>query len=150
MGPEFRPLFLCLEICACPVSSISLRPKVFLGSRYAPRTAFARKSYSNNVMIDSPKFEFHVARAVRQKYGFDEELFSWTGNVLFANLAASRRFATKVNEVRRAHQHPELAMNPGALNAMGLIDEVLHALIEQYRRERDPKAMSDALIWFES
>ncbi|HEY3928862.1 MAG TPA: alpha-amylase family glycosyl hydrolase [Candidatus Koribacter sp.] len=101
-------------------------------------------------MTESPKFEFHVARAVRAKYNFEEELFSWTGNVLFANVAASRRFANKINEVRRAQQNPELAMHPGALNAMGLIDEVLHAVMEQYRRERDPKAMTDALAWFEA
>ena len=31
---------------------------------------------------------------------------------------------------------------------MGLIDEVLHAVIAQYRRESDPQAMEDALGWF--
>ena len=101
-------------------------------------------------MIDSVKFEFHVSRAVRDKYRLDEELFSWNGNVLFANIAASRKFATRVNQVRNAQQNPEQAMHPGALNAMGLIDEALHAVIERYRVERDPKAMTDALAWFES
>ena len=96
-------------------------------------------------MTDSLKFEFHVSRAVRDKYRFDEELFSWNGNVLFANIAASRKFANQVNQVRNAQNNPELAMHPGALNAMGLIDEALHAVIERYRLERDPKAMVDAL-----
>ena len=100
-------------------------------------------------MTNSPKFEFHISRAMREKYRFDEELFSWTGNVLFANVAAARRFANKVNQVRNAEQAPELAMHPGALNAMGLIDEALHAVVEQYRRERDSQAMTDALAWFE-
>ena len=31
-----------------------------------------------------------------------------------------------MNQVRDADAHPELAVNPGALNAMGLIDEALH------------------------
>src|SRR5581483_10038255 len=97
-----------------------------------------------------PTYEFHVSREARERYGFDEELFSWNGNVLFANVAASRRFANRVNEVRGAQRNPDLALHPGSLNAMGLIDEVLHALIEQYRRERDPKAMTDALTWFEA
>ena len=100
-------------------------------------------------MNDSPKFEFHVSRAVREKYRFDEELFSWNGNVLFANIAAVRKFANQVNTVRNAHQNPGQAMHPGALNAMGLIDEALHAVMEQYRRERDPKVMTDAVAWFE-
>ncbi len=99
-------------------------------------------------MNESPKFEFHVSRAGREKYRFDEELFSWTGNVLFAGLAASRRFANQVNQVRNAQEHPELAMNPGSLNAMGLIDEALHAVVERYRAERDPRAMIDAYDWF--
>ena len=73
-----------------------------------------------------PTFEFHVSRYARDRYRFGEELFSVTGNVIFANLAASRRFAQRMNLVRDAAQHPELAVNPGELNAMALIDEVLH------------------------
>jgi glycosidase len=101
-------------------------------------------------MIESLKFEFHVSRAVRDKYRFDEELFSWTGNVLFVNVAASRKFANQVNQARNARQNPGLTMHPGALNAMGLIDEALHAVVELYRVERDPKALIDALDWFEA
>ncbi len=99
-------------------------------------------------MNNFPKFEFHVSRAVREKYRFEEELFSWTGNVLFANLPASRRFANQVNQVRKAKDRPDQAMHPGSLNAMGLIDEALHAVVDQYRQQRDPKAMTDALEWF--
>jgi glycosidase len=95
-------------------------------------------------------YEFHVSRAARDRYRFDEVLFSLTGNVVFANLAASRKFAKRMNQVREAERHSELAINPGALNAMGLIDEVLHALVELYRKQRDPRAMLDALGWFEA
>ena len=100
--------------------------------------------------MDFPlKFEFHVSRAARQRYGFEEELFSWTGNVLFANVGASRRFAEKMNRQRDVERDPERTIHAGALNAMALIDELLHALIAQYRRQRDPKVMIDALAWFE-
>ncbi|MGE5204031.1 MAG: alpha-amylase family glycosyl hydrolase, partial [Chlamydiota bacterium] len=95
-------------------------------------------------------YEFHVSRTARDRYRFDELLFSLTGNVVFANLAASREFAKRINQVRDAERRPELAINPGALNAMGLIDEVLHALVELYRKQRDPRAMLDALTWFEA
>ena len=96
-----------------------------------------------------PKFEFHVSRAARERYRFEEELFSWNGNVLFANMAASRRFAEKMNRQRDAERHPERTIHPGALNAMALIDELLHALVARYRELRDPKVMVDALRWFE-
>jgi hypothetical protein len=100
-------------------------------------------------MDSSLKFEFHVSRAARDRYRFDEELFSWNGNVLFANMAASRRFAEKMNRQRDAEHYPERSVHPGALNAMALIDELLHALVARYREKRDAKAMIDALSWFE-
>src|SRR6185437_15334000 len=95
-------------------------------------------------------YEFHVCRAARDRYRFAQTLFSLSGNVVFANLAASREFARRMNRIREVDRHPELAVNPGALNAMGLIDEVLHALVELYRKQRDPRVMLDALSWFES
>jgi glycosidase len=103
----------------------------------------------NTAMRPMPTFEFHVSRSARDHYEFDQELFSWTGNVLFANIAASRRFAEQMNRKRDIERHPERTVHPGALNAMALIDEMLHALIARYREERDPSVMVDALGWFE-
>src|SRR5919112_2049230 len=91
--------------------------------------------------------EFHVSRAARQRYGFDEGLFSLTGNVVFPDFAASRRFAQRINEERAAEiaTDPSKSARAGDLNAMGLIDEVLHTVIELYREQRSPHLMSDAL-----
>lgn len=101
-------------------------------------------------MYARPTFEFHVSRSARDHYDFPRTLFSITGNVVFADLSASREFAQKMNLARGADQHPERAVNPGALNAMGLIDEALHTLVQQYREERDPRAMLDALTFYEA
>ena len=46
--------------------------------------------------------EFHVARAARERYGFDERLFALSGNVVFPDYAASRRFAQAINSRRAA------------------------------------------------
>ncbi len=89
-------------------------------------------------------FEFHVSRSARDRYKFDDSLFSLTGNVVFADLNASREFAHRINIARDADRHPERAVSPAALNAMALIDEALHVLIAQYR-QRDPECMRDAL-----
>jgi glycosidase len=93
-------------------------------------------------------FEFHISRTVRERYGFADTLFSFSGNVVFANLAGCREFAHRVNSVRDVERNPKHAVHPGALHAMGLIDEVLHTVAAEYRRQRDPRAMLDALTWF--
>ena len=93
-------------------------------------------------------FEFHISRQVRDRYGFEDVLFALTGNVVLANMAASREFSERINRVRAAASHPERAVHPAQLNAMGLIDEALHAVVEAYRKQIDPRVMLDALDWF--
>ena len=92
--------------------------------------------------------EFHVSREARDRYEFNQTLFAFSGNVVFANLGASREFAFRMNERREAG--PNQTIQPGALYAMGLIDEMSHALVEYYRLRLDPKVMSGALEWFDS
>src|SRR5579883_1697776 len=105
--------------------------------------------YTAEWMQACPTFEFHVSRAARDRYRFDDVFFSITGNVVFANIAAARQFAQRMNVARDAHRNPDRAAHPGALSVMGLIDEVQHALVERYREERDPVVMLEALAWFE-
>src|SRR5580658_5827997 len=89
--------------------------------------------------------EFHISRNARERYQFAESLFSYNGNVVFANMAACREFAHRMNQVRDAEKHPELAVHAGALYAMGLIDEASHALLAGYRQQFDPEVMTSAL-----
>ena len=92
--------------------------------------------------------EFHIARAIRDKLELDDLLFSYSGNVIFANVAASRTLAQKMNEARAAESPDAPIVNAGALFAMGLIDELNHALVARYRTEIDPAVLSDAIAWF--
>ncbi|RDI95521.1 alpha-amylase [Meiothermus sp. QL-1] len=73
-------------------------------------------------------FEFHVSRQARDRYRFDLSLFSLSGNVILADFQAARRFAEAMNAQRPPHQ----AVSPADLNAMGLIDEMLHLLVRQH------------------
>ncbi len=97
-----------------------------------------------------PIFEFHIARSARDRYQFADRLFSLTGNVVLADLAATRDLTHRMNIARDAEHHPEHAVSAGALNAMGLIDEVTHLVLALYRQQRDPRAVADALEWFEA
>jgi glycosidase len=92
--------------------------------------------------------EFHIARNARERYEFAETLFSYTGNVVFANMAGAREFAHRMNLVREVEKHPERAVHAGALYAMGLIDEASHVLMARYREDFDPEVMTAALDWF--
>jgi glycosidase len=94
-------------------------------------------------------FEFHISNQSRQRYEFDQTIFSSNGNVIFANFHAARVFAQKMNAQRDLINFPEKAIKTGQLVAMGLIDEILHHMIEQYRRQRNPDAMGKALTWLE-
>src|ERR1700683_3380024 len=94
--------------------------------------------------------EFHVSREARDRYEFSQKLFSFSGNVVFATLSASREFAFRMNERRGAEKDPSQIVNPGALYAMGLIDEMSHALVDYYRKRVDPTAISGALQWFDA
>ncbi|MGD0894348.1 MAG: alpha-amylase family glycosyl hydrolase, partial [Terracidiphilus sp.] len=94
--------------------------------------------------------EFHIAREARERYQFAELLFSYAGNVVFANMAGAREFAYRMNLVRDVEKHPERAVHAGALYAMGLIDEASHVLMARYRADFDPEVMTSALDWFSS
>ena len=99
--------------------------------------------------INGPEREFHVSREKREEFEFDEVLFSLTGNVIFANFQAARVFAQKMNAKRDLILHPERAVRAGEINAMGLIDEILHVVIQRYREQRNPKVMQEAITYLE-
>ncbi|HTX75865.1 MAG TPA: alpha-amylase family glycosyl hydrolase [Terracidiphilus sp.] len=92
--------------------------------------------------------EFHISRSARQRYQFPDTLFSWNGNVVFASMPACRAFAHRMNQVREADKHPQLAVHAGALYAMGLIDEASHVLMARYRQQYDSQVLADALAFF--
>lgn len=92
--------------------------------------------------------EFHISRAVRDLAGIDDLLFSYTGNVVFANVAGSRTLAQQLNKARGTESDPKRTVHAGALFAMGLIDELQHALIHMYRKKVDPAVLTAALPWF--
>ncbi len=87
--------------------------------------------------------EFHIARSIRDRLDLTEILFSYSGNVIFANLPAARKLAQGLQSLA-----PEAIFNAGALYALGLIDELSHALIARYREEIDPTVLPKPLPFF--
>jgi hypothetical protein len=91
--------------------------------------------------------EFHISRSVRDEAKVDDLLFSYAGNVVFANVTAARKLAQALNEARGVEADPAKAINAGALYAMGMIDELNHALIARYRKDIDPAVLQEAFRW---
>src|SRR5450830_527877 len=74
--------------------------------------------------VRKPQCEFHILAEVRDRYQFDESLFSSNGNVIFPNFHAARVFAKKLNDKRDLVKFPDQTVKAGKLNAIGLIDEI--------------------------
>ncbi len=89
--------------------------------------------------------EFHISRQARDRYQFDQNLFSFNGNVIFANFHAARQFAQKMNAFRDLINYPEKAVKAGQVNALGLIDEILHLVVHLYRQQKNQQALEQAL-----
>ena len=97
--------------------------------------------------LKAPIMEFHVSRNARDRYQFDEVLFALSGNVILANFHAARVFAQKMNQQRDLVNYPERVVRAGQINAMGLIDEIFHMVVGQYRQQLKPQVMQEALDW---
>ena len=89
--------------------------------------------------------EFHVARSARRRYGIPERLFGLTGNVVLVDFPATRGLALRMTETRASAGRGEPPVQAGELNAMGLIDEILHHVAALYRAEVGADAFTRAL-----
>ena len=96
-----------------------------------------------------PFREFHVSRQARDRYRFDETLFALDGNVILANFYAARVLAQQMNEQRDLGHFPERAVQAGQINALGLIDEILHFVVAAYREQQGVDVLSKALGWLD-
>lgn len=93
----------------------------------------------NNLIVkksfeDLPKFEFHIAKDIRKKYGVSDELFNITGNVIFTNNNAVRIFVQNLNSKRDISDHVRI----GVVNAVGLLDEIYHCILREYELNENP------------
>jgi len=99
---------------------------------------------------DSTVREFHISRKARDRYQFDQTLFAIQGNVILTNFRAALAFAQKMNAPRDLARFPEQTVKAGQINAMGLIDEILHFVVARYRDQKNPDIMAQALSWLDS
>ncbi len=80
-------------------------------------------------------FEFHISANARKKYKLSQPLFALQGRILFANFQASRSLSKQLNE-------KGLPVPAAELNAFGLMDEVLHVIIQSYVQRQNLELFS--------
>ncbi len=91
--------------------------------------------------------EFHISREARERYHFDRAFFSVNGEVTVPSVHAVRMFAQEMNRGRDLVRFPEQAIRAGHLNAIGLMDEILHIVVDLYREQKSPDVALRALDW---
>ena len=93
--------------------------------------------------------EFHISRTARDRYQVEKTLFSYNGNIVFANFHAARLFAQRMNSKRDVIRFPEKAVKAGQINALGLIDEILHFVFKTYRDQKNQLILEQLLSHLE-
>ncbi|HUX36325.1 MAG TPA: alpha-amylase family glycosyl hydrolase [Rectinemataceae bacterium] len=93
--------------------------------------------------------EFHISRKARREFDFDASLFKSTGNVIIPDFREARLLARRINERVGASVLPEKAVKAGKLNAMALIDEILHDIARLYREKISVEAFASCLATLE-
>ena len=103
--------------------------------------------------VNNPAFiprGFRVSRPAREHYRFADDFFLAAGNVSFSSMRQARLFAQQINDGRDLLRNPERTARAGHVHAMGLIDEIQRYVVHQYRLQRNPAAMEDALAWLDT
>ena len=98
----------------------------------------------------TPTYEFHVSRVARDLYQFDERIFSSSGNVVFADFRSARDFANRMNARKDLVHFPERVVHAGEINALALIDEILHFILSLYKETVHPALFPDVLRFLET
>ncbi|GAC1647214.1 MAG: alpha-amylase family glycosyl hydrolase [Herpetosiphon sp.] len=92
-----------------------------------------------------PVYEFHVSRNARDRYAFDQSLYSSRGTVVFPNFPAARAFAHRMSEHRATQGGRSGPVTAGQVNAIALIHELMHVVVRRYLETHNPAALAQAL-----
>ena len=84
--------------------------------------------------------DFHVRRTARERYGVDDALLGFRGDLAVADLAAIRVLAQRMNEARPPGAP---GITAGEIGALGLLHEIGHLLVRRQGQPDMATAMRD-------
>ncbi|MGB5894340.1 MAG: alpha-amylase family glycosyl hydrolase [Ignavibacteriaceae bacterium] len=84
------------------------------------------------------------------KYKFDESFYSLNGNLIIVNSQAARYISDKINEVRKNEGAYDQFTTAGEINALGVLHEVYHYLINAYVQKEYPGVIKRSIDFLKS
>jgi glycosidase len=78
------------------------------------------------------KVEFLISRTERNRYSFEDHLFSKDGHILSADYAAVLKLTERVNKIREDAGLSHMKISSEELYALGLMHEIFHHIVETY------------------
>lgn len=84
------------------------------------------------------KKDFHISKPARKKYDIESSFYSLVGNLIVANAQSARYIASKINNVRKSEGAYDQLVTPGEVNALGILHEIFHYVINHYAEKENP------------
>ena len=94
--------------------------------------------------------EFHISKSTRIKYKFADSFYSFNGNLIIVNSQAARYISDKINEVRKNEGAFDQLTTAGEINALGVLHEVYHYLINHYVQKENPGVIKRSIDFLNS
>jgi glycosidase len=93
--------------------------------------------------------QLNISRSARDRFGLDDELFSSDGSLILSSYRVAMVLAQRINQARNTILYPERSVLASHINALGVIDQSLHLLINHYRATPGSDLLAGALDWLE-
>lgn len=100
--------------------------------------------YCKNVKISWN--EFHISKKIRDACNFSKSLYSSSGNIIFSDIKQVHIFTQKLNSFLNTQNKNHENVSSGNINALGLIDEILHYMCLLYRKDVELSSFDNALL----
>ena len=95
-------------------------------------------------------YYFHVTKDSRIKYKIEENLFALQGNIVISDFRTARLLSEKINIVRRDEGKFDLQVTAGQINALGLLHEVFHLLIQTYEERNNKSVFKESVDYLKA
>jgi glycosidase len=96
------------------------------------------------------RYDFHISKPSRLKYDINDTFYSLKGNLIIASASEARYISGKINEVRKSEGAYDQLVTAGEINALGILHEVYHYLLNQYSRDENPGVINRGLEYLTS
>ena len=96
------------------------------------------------------KRDFHISKTARIKYDIKTSFYSLVGNLIIANAQVARYISSKINEVRKKEGAHDQLVTPGEINAIGILHEIFHYVINHYSEKENPGVLKRNIDYLKS